>query len=309
MIQTENLTKIYKSFRQQFKAVDAINFKIEKGDIFGFLGPNGAGKTTTIRMLTTILTPTSGTAKVCGYDIIEEGKEVKKRIGFMPEKIGFYEEMSAIDLLDFYAEFYRIEEKERRKTALKLLEEIGLYDWRNKKVGTFSHGMKKKLAMAQSLLNNPELLILDEPTGGLDPQSTHNFREMIKNLNKKGITIFFSSHILPEVQQICNKVCILNKGKIIAVDSIDNLSKKLVAKSNIQVFIDGENIKDDMIERIKELNDVVFVQRTHSGIYVVVKDYKINAEINSLLVSNGAKIISLRAGEPNLEDIFLELTK
>lgn len=309
MIQTENLTKVYKSFKQKFKAVDSINFRVEKGDIFGFLGPNGAGKTTTIRMLTTILTPTSGTANVCGYDIIKESMEVKKRIGFMPEKIGFYEEMSAIELLDFYGEFYKIEKRERRRIALKLLEELGLYDWRNKRVDTFSHGMKKKLALAQSLLNSPELLILDEPTNGLDPNGVHYFREKIKELNKRGITIFLSSHILSEVQQICNKVCILNRGRVVAVDSIENLSKKLVSKNNIQVFIDGNNIKDFIIEEVKKLEGVVFAQRTINGLYVVVKEQRINADINSLLVSSGAKITSIRTSEPSLEDIFLELTK
>lgn len=305
MIVTKSLTKVFNGFT----AVDHIDLEVKKGDIFGFLGPNGAGKTTTIRMLTTTLSPTSGTARVCGYDILKDAIEVRRLIGLMPESPGFYENMSALDILQFYAEFYGIPKAERKRKAIELLEMMGLRDFMRKKLKTYSHGMRKRVALAQALINDPELLVLDEPTGGLDPQGTHSFRRMIKGLKDKGMTIFLSSHILPEVQQICNRVGIINRGRIVAVDTIENLANKIVAKGNRNVYVTGDGITETMLEEIRRLRGIVDIQPYETGInFVADSQIDVAPEINRLLVVAGAKVRSFYISEPSLEEVFLSLT-
>jgi ABC-2 type transport system ATP-binding protein len=305
MITTQGLTKNFNGFT----AVDRIDFQVKKGDIFGFLGPNGAGKTTTIRMLTTILTPTSGTAQVCGHDILKESLEIRRKIGLMPESPGFYENMKALDILEFYAEFYGIPKNERRRRAIELLEMMGLRDFMRKKIKTYSHGMRKRVALAQALINEPELLILDEPTGGLDPQGTYNFRQMIKGLKEKGMTIFLSSHILPEVQQICNRVGIINKGRIVAVDTIENLTMKIGAKGSRTVFVTGGGFTQTMMAEVSALKGIMQIQPYETGVnFVVDSQVDLSPEINRILVSQGAIVRSIYVSEANLEDVFLSLT-
>lgn len=305
MIETEGLTKKFKDFT----AVDKIELKVKRGDIFGFLGPNGAGKTTTIRMITTLLTPTSGTAVVCGHDIKREPIQVRKKIGLMPESPGFYQNMSAIDILMFYAEFYGIPKAERKKKAVELMEMMGLRDFMRKKIKTYSHGMRKRVALAQALLNDPELLVLDEPTGGLDPRGTHSFRAMIKGLRDKGMTIFLSSHILPEVQQVCNKVGIINRGNIVAVDTIENLANKIVSKGNRNVFVTADGITQQMMGQIQTLQGIMAIHPWEAGInFVVDSQVDVAPEINRILVMGGARVRSIYLSEPSLEEVFLSLT-
>jgi ABC-2 type transport system ATP-binding protein len=305
MIVTKGLTKKFKDFT----AVDSIELEVKKGDIFGFLGPNGAGKTTTIRMLTTLLTPTSGTATVCGHDIKSESLEVRKKIGLMPESPGFYQNMSAIDILMFYAEFYGIPKAERKRKAIELMEMMGLRDFMRKKIKTYSHGMRKRVALAQALLHDPELLVLDEPTGGLDPRGTHSFRMMIKGLRDQGMTIFLSSHILPEVQQMCNKVGIINKGNIVAVDTIENLANKIVSKGNRNVFVTADGITQAMMAQIQALKGILAIQPYQAGInFVVDSQVDVAPEINRILVMEGARVRSVYLSEPSLEEVFLSLT-
>ncbi len=305
MIETDGLTKKFKDFT----AVDHIKLEVKKGDIFGFLGPNGAGKTTTIRMLTTILTPSSGTAVVCGHDILKEPISVRSKIGLMPESPGFYQNMSGFDILMFYSEFYGIPKAERKRKATELMEMMGLTDFMKKKIKTYSHGMRKRVALAQALLNDPELLILDEPTGGLDPRGTHSFRMMIKDLRDKGMTIFLSSHILPEVQQLCNKVGIINKGNIVAVDTIENLTSKIVAKGNRNVFVTGEGITQPMLGEIQNLQGVLSIQPYETGVnFIVDTQVDVAPEINRIMVLGGARIRSIYLSEPSLEEVFLSLT-
>lgn len=306
-IEVNGLTKFYNGF----KAVDNISFKVERGDIFGFLGPNGAGKTTTINMLTTIIKPTRGTAKICEYDILKNPLELKKRIGFMPDVPGFYGEMKAKDVLNFYAEFYRISKEDRRKKIDKLLETMQLTDFKNKKVKTFSRGMKQKLGFASSLLNDPEILILDEPTIGLDPAMIHFFRKSIKSLNEKGVTIFLSSHILSEIQAICNKVGIINHGKIIAVDTIESLGAKLTAKGIKTVFVKYEKISDKAIKAIEKISGVIKVKvdDKNKRLEIEIKSGKSSIPmINKTLIKHNIEVSGIETKEMNLEDIFLSLT-
>ena len=305
VIEAQNLTKVFKGFRKSFTAVDSISFRVEKGEVFGFLGPNAAGKTTTIRMISGLSRPTSGRVSVCGYDSILDNVKAKKHIGLIPETPGFYGEMKGIDLLCFYAEFYSL--SDRRKKAKELMERIGLDDFTDKKVKTYSHGMKKRLALASSLINDPEILILDEPSTGLDPKGISLFRKLVKELNNEGVTVFLSSHILSEVEQMCDRVCILNKGKIIGLDSVENLSRKIGMKKRINVFIDAEGINDAVLNSVKKMSDVLSVEKTGTGINVVCSR-NVSSSINEILVRNKVKVNSIRVTEPSLEEIFLKLT-
>lgn len=293
-----------------FKAVDNISFNVNKGDIFGFLGPNGAGKTTTIRILTTIIRPTKGTAKILGFDVQKKSLEVKKRIGFMPDVPGFYGEMKASELLNFYADFYRIPKIDREKKVENLLNMMQLNEFKNKKVKTFSRGMKQKLGFASSLINDPEVLILDEPTIGLDPTTTHFFKKSIKSLNEKGVTVFLSSHILSDVQALCNKVGIIDHGKIIAVDTIDSLSKKISSTTNKKIVVTFENISEKAMDEVKKIDGVLSIKRdkTLNKIEIEIDSKKpIIPKINKTLVNNEVNITSIETKEMNLEDIFLSL--
>jgi len=305
VIEAQNLTKVFKGFRKSFTAVDSISFRVEKGEVFGFLGPNAAGKTTTIRMISGLSRPTSGRVSVCGYDSILDNVKAKKHIGLIPETPGFYDEMKGLDVLCFYAEFYSL--SDRRKKAKELMERIGLDDFTDKKVKTYSHGMKKRLALASSLINDPEILILDEPSTGLDPKGISLFRKLVKDLNNEGVTVFLSSHILSEVEQMCDRVCILNKGKIIAVDSIENLSKKIGMKTQMNVFIDAEGITDNVLDVVRKMSDVLRVEKSGTGINVVCSR-NVSPAVNEILVRNRVKVSSIRVTEPSLEEIFLKLT-
>ncbi len=305
VIEAQNLTKVFKSFRKSFTAVDSISFRVEKGEVFGFLGPNAAGKTTTIRMISGISRPTSGRVSVCGYDTILDGVRAREYVGLIPETPGFYGEMKGLDMLCFYAEFYSL--SDRRKKAKELMERIGLDDFIDKKVKTYSHGMKKRLALASALINDPEILILDEPSAGLDPKGISLFRKMVKDMNQEGVTVFLSSHILSEVEHMCDRVCILNKGKIIGLDSVENLSRKIGMKTRMNVFIDAEGINDAVLDSVKKMSDVLSVEKTGTGINVVCSR-NVSSSVNELLVRNKVKVNSIRVTEPSLEEIFLKLT-
>ncbi len=307
MIEAQNLTKVFTSFRKSFTAVDNISFRVEKGEVFGFLGPNGAGKTTTIRMISGLSKPTSGKIYVCGYDMANESIKAKKYIGLIPENPGFYDEMKGIDLLYFYASFYDIPKNERKRRVKQLLETVGLNNFMDKKIKTYSYGMKKRFALASALINNPKILILDEPSTGLDPKGIHLFRETIKALNAKGTTIFLSSHILSEVEQVCDRVCILNRGKIAGLDSVENLSKKIGMKTRMNVYIEAEGIDDNILENIKKLSGVLGVEKTETGVSVVCRK-DVSYLINETLVKDNVKVKSIRKTEPSLEEIFLKIT-
>jgi len=262
-------------------------------------------------MLTTILKPSRGTAKICGKDILKNPLDLKKRIGFMPDVPGFYGEMKAKDVLNFYAEFYKIPKNDRIKRIDELLEMMQLTDFKNKKVKTFSRGMKQKLGFASSLINKPEILILDEPTIGLDPAMIHFFRKSIKSLNKQGVTIFLSSHILSEVQAICNKVGIINKGKIIAVDSIESLGAKLTAKGIKTVIVKFENISEKAIKAVRAISGVLEVKedKKNKRLEIEIESEKsIIPVINKTLIKHNTEVSGIETKEMNLEDIFLSLT-
>jgi ABC-2 type transport system ATP-binding protein len=221
IISTENLSKSYGAT----KAVDGLSLHIRKGEFFGFLGPNGAGKTTTIRMLTGILKPDHGKIAVDGH-ASEDKQQIAKVIGVIPESRGFYEWMTAIEYLGFFADLYGIVGREKEEQITSLLSEVDLTKRKNSRIGTYSRGMRQRLGLARSLINNPQVLFLDEPTLGLDPQGQEDIQLLLKKLNAKGVTVFLSSHLLNEVSNLCSRIGIINNGKLIAEGTVDELREK-----------------------------------------------------------------------------------
>jgi ABC-2 type transport system ATP-binding protein len=247
-IETIELTKKFNSFT----AVDHVDFSVQKGEIYGFLGPNGAGKTTAIRMLCTLLSPTSGTASVDGYDVVKQGNEVRKRIGLVSEKMIMYPRLTALENLMFFGRLYRIDRNTLKKKSEELLEMVKLTQFKDKLVGSFSTGMKQRINVIRAILHDPDILFLDEPTTGLDPQSTRFVRDLVKELKQRGHTIFLTTHIMEEADELSDRVCVIDHGKIMAVDTPQTLKDRYNTNSLLNVFLEltGRELRDSANERI-----------------------------------------------------------
>jgi len=251
IIQVENLTKKFKDFI----AVDNISFTVEKGEIFGFLGPNGAGKSTTIRILTTLLRPTSGQVKVAGFDVAKEADRVRQYIGLVAEKIILYNHLTALENLKFFGRLNHLPDKLIETRADKWLKRLHMEDWKNNFVGNFSTGMKQRINIIRALLTEPKILFLDEPTLGLDPQTTRLIHEFLKELNSQGITVILTTHNMLEAEYLSNRVAIIDHGKIAALDTIDNLKSKVPKIKNptledVFLEITGREIRDTINQKI-----------------------------------------------------------
>ena len=287
MIDIDDLSKTYGKAR----GIDHINLEINEGEIFGFIGPNGAGKSSTIRILMNLIFPSGGSARIMGMDVIKETKRIKTQVGYIPSDANAYSSMNVREFLIYCISFYRVRNGEKRITDLAGLFELDL----NRKITDLSLGNRKKVSIIQSLLHNPKLLIVDEPTTGLDPLMQSVFFELLRSENQKGMTIFFSSHILGEVQMLCKRVAIIKGGKIIQIEEIDNLRKK--------------QLKKVTIESEKTLNKEMFIL---TGIenFINLPGCKISfmysGNINELIVFlSGMKVINLTIEEPSLDEIFL----
>ncbi|MEF8847745.1 MAG: ABC transporter ATP-binding protein [Candidatus Thermoplasmatota archaeon] len=298
VIQVRNLTKKFNGY----KATNNVSFNVKEGEIFGFLGPNGAGKTTTIKSILGLIHPDAGSIKIKGVDIFAEEKKAKKHIGYLPEKVAFYENLTALQNLNFYAEIKNIS----KQKSMPLIEEMGLQNAVNKKVGGFSKGMIQRLGMARAILGNPSLLILDEPTGGLDPRGVALIRNKIKELNQNGTTVFLSSHILGEVQEVCDKVGIINKGKMVAEDTVKNLSDKLNLKPKITVEL--EKITEKIVKRIREIQNVDKVITEGNKLDIVCSP-KTKSKVIVAIEKAGGNIINLGTKETSLEEVFMKYTE
>ena len=301
-IVVEGVEKSYGSF----EALHGVSFNVKRGEVFGFLGPNGAGKTTTMRIVSTLLPPDVGNVFVCGHSVVDDPVEVKKLIGLLPERFGFYEEMTAFSYLNFNASFYLKQKDEREKKCTELLGLMGLKEVSDKRIRTFSHGMRQKLAMALSMVNDPEVLIMDEPTNGLDPEATFEFESLIKDLKKSGRTIFLSSHILPEVEKLCDRVCILNRGDVIAQDSIDGISKHL---KGLRIAVNTLGFDKDIVDRIRAVEGIMSVEASGYAMKIEVENQESIAKVNAFLVKNDVGVVEIRNEEMNLEEIFLSLVR
>lgn len=309
MIQVENITKKYGSFT----AVDNINFEIEEGEIVGFLGPNGAGKSTTMNMITGFIEPTSGRIIVDGYDISKKPRKAKKQIGYMPEGVPLYSDLTVKEFVTYMAELRKVDRKTKKENVQKVLKETGLDQMQNKLIKNLSRGQKQRVSLAGTLVADPKILILDEPTVGLDPKQITEIRSLIKNLGKKH-TVILSSHILSEVSQICDRVIIINKGKIVAIDTPENLEKKVSDNNIVYVTVeDKENKIDGIKEKITGIKEIKLIKENQDK----TKQYEITGEndvnLNKTIFNEFAKenitIVEMKKAEATLEDAFMKIIK
>jgi len=302
-IEVESLTKYY----GDLLAVDHINFAVHKDEVFGFLGPNGAGKTTTQRMLTTLLEPTEGRIVTFGHDLAHDAYPVKRRMGLVPEESNVYTELTAWDNLMFTAQLYRVPRSERALRARELLETFGLWEKRDTKADSFSKGMRRRLSIAMAIIHKPALLFLDEPTPGLDAQSSRAIRDLIRELNAEGTTIFLTTHQIEEANQLCNRVAIINHGRIAAIDTPERLKAAFRRVQSVEVALEPD-------------------EQTHgralaalAGVTTPVKmgdKWRLYTEDPSTLLpqvmdyarTKGLRVVSLSTLGPSLEDVFLEIT-
>ena len=304
MIETVGLTKSY----GDHYAVRDLSLQLEKGDVFGFIGPNGSGKTTTMRMLATLLQPTYGEAYVAGYSIYTRPKEIRRVIGYMPDFFGVYDDMKVTEYLEFFAAAYRINGADRRRRVDEVLQLVDLDFKRDAFANTLSRGQTQRLGLARVLLHEPEVLLLDEPASGLDPRARIEIRRLIKQLGQMGKTIMVSSHILPELADVCNKIGIIERGKLEVNASVTDVMKQVRQQTVLHVAV-----KDRLEEAARVLEqhpDVESVDLSAGQIIVSLKpgvdDY---SELPSLLVAEGFKLTLFREEEINLETAFLTLTK
>jgi len=281
-------------------AVDGASFSVKKGEIFGFLGPNGAGKTTTIKAMLGLIHMNSGKVTINGFNINKDYIKIKNDIGFLPERVSFYENLTPVQTLNFFCELKGV----NKEVVSKLISDVGLNDAKNRKVGTFSKGMVQLLGFAQVQIGNPSVYVFDEPMSGLDARWVKIIREKIKSLNQQGATVMFSSHILSEVEALCDRVAIINKGKIIAQDNISNLNKYLKIMPRMEIKISGLNGK--IPEFIKKIETVKDVYVKEDSLYLTC-DSSFRSQIISELEKAGYKIIDFRTFEPSLEDAFIKL--
>ncbi|BAA30472.1 ABC transporter ATP-binding protein [Pyrococcus horikoshii] len=296
-IEVEKLTKSY----GKFKAIDNLSFVVDEGIVFGFLGPNGAGKTTTILSMLGIIIPDSGDVRILGYDIFKEPLKAKERLGFLPENATIYEELTAWRNLDFFASFYRMSKQEKEKRIEELLKLVGLWDVRYRKAKTFSKGMRQRLLLAQALINDPELLILDEPTSGLDPEGARLVKDIIREQRKQGKTVFFSSHILSEVEELADKVGIIVKGKLRTVGTLEEIKKQYMELEGYEIKIETKQPLPEL-----EIPDIIRIEKTTENKAIIFAKSDIRESISEELAKKGITIISLEIEEPSLEDVFLK---
>jgi ABC-2 type transport system ATP-binding protein len=306
VIEVEQLTKVYNGR----KAVDDISFKVEKGEILGFLGPNGAGKTTTMRVLTCYMPATDGTARVAGYDVFEESLEVRKRIGYLPENPPLYHEMTVYSYLDFVAKIKGTPPSKRKSHIDEVMQKTSIGDVRNRVIGKLSKGYKQRVGLAQALLNNPEVLVLDEPTIGLDPKQIFEVRSLIKNLAGDH-TVILSTHILPEVSMTCNRVVIINNGKFVAMDTPEGLANQVKGAERIAMLVDGPT--EEVTAKLSEVDGVLSVKAEGNG--ASPARFTVECQLNSdprrmlaaAVVNQGWGLLELRGISVSLEDVFINL--
>jgi len=307
MIEVKNLVKRY----EMKNVIENITFNVKKGEILGFLGPNGAGKTTTMKIITCFMPQTSGTVLVDGLDINKDSLKVRQKIGYLPESCPLYPDMTVSEYLKFVAEIKKVSKKELKEKVRQAMHDSGTQDVSNKLISKLSKGYKQRVGLAQALVNDPEILILDEPTVGLDPKQIIEIRQLIKGMAGKR-TVILSTHILPEVSVTCQRVVIINKGKVVAEDTPDNLTSRIGKSSEIYLKVEAPQI--ELLEKIKLVQGVININSQKSNdslnniIVEVGKDSKdIRKELASIIVGNDWGLLEMYQKDISLEDIFLEL--
>ena len=302
MIEVEGLTKDYGARR----AIDNLTFNASKGEVLGFLGPNGAGKTTTMRILTGYMPPTAGVARVAGFDVVEESLEVRKRVGYLPETVPLYPDMTVFDYLKFMADLRKLANADERVD--EVLEIVHMEERADGYISNLSKGMRQRVGLAQALLHQPEVMILDEPTIGLDPAQIIEVRNLIREIGRER-TVLLSTHILSEAQQLCDRVMIINKGKIVAEDTPERLQARLTGGQRINVRISGDG--EDLVGLVSKLPGVIRTASTPDGALEIEcpPGDDIRPEIARSVVNAGFDLLELRTISLSLEDIFMQLTR
>jgi ABC-2 type transport system ATP-binding protein len=302
VVETQNLTKRY----HDKLAVNALNLTVQEGEIFGFLGPNGAGKTTTILMLLGLTEPTAGRASVCGFDPTHEPLEVKRRVGYLPENPGFYEDISAQENLLYMARLNRIPEDESRRRTAEVLEQVELSDDGRRLVREFSRGMKQRLGIAEVLVKKPRAVILDEPTLGIDPDGAIRILELIKGLNREqNLTVMLSSHQLQQVQEICSRVGIIVKGRLIVQGQMDELGRAILKERQWNFFLETAGSADGLERDLGAISGVDEVEKRSHGLFLrCTRD--VRPDLMSVLARRNLPLLQLRSEDPTLEEIYLK---
>lgn len=304
MIETVRLTKMY----GQLYALKELNLSLVQGDVYGFIGPNGAGKTTTMRILATLLNPTYGEATVCGHSIYTGSKDIRRLIGYMPDFFGVYDDMKVVEYLEFFASAYRIKGQARKKICDEVLELVDLTYKRDALVTSLSRGMTQRLGLARTLLHDPQVLLLDEPASGLDPRARIEMRSLLKELRAMGKTILVSSHILPELADICNKIGIIEQGQLIVNGAVTDVMKQVRAEIVLNIAVaSGTDAAATLLESQPEVETVeekngLLVVKLHEGVHR-------HGVLAGRLVENGFELTTFKEDEINLETAFMRLTK
>ena len=304
VVETTDLTKMYGSFT----AVNKINLRIEEGEMFGFLGANGAGKTTTLLMLLGLTEPTSGTVRVCGKDPAREPLEVKRQVGYLPERIGFYEEMTARQNLRFSAELNRMPRAQADERIDSILGTVGLGKVKDHAVSTFSHGMKQRLGIAEIWLKEPRLAFLDEPTTGIDPNGIDDILKLISGMGKRGITVIFCSHVLPQVQKLCTRVGIMSKGNLVADGPIELLGRSASGSGLYRMEAEVDDPKPAVLEAVRRVAGVQQVDAVEK-VLVVTAESDLRGKVSRAIIDSGALLLGMKIEEYDLEKIYKRFSK
>ena len=303
-VQTTGLTRTY----GQMVALNALDLTVFKGDLFGFIGSNGAGKTTTLRILATFLAPTSGQAIVLGHDVVRQADAVRHVIGYMPDFFGVYKDMEVTEYLDFFGACYKIPTVQREKTVNDVLELVGLSEKKGTLIGALSRGMQQRLGLARVLIHDPQVLLLDEPASGLDPRARIEMMAILQELQRMGKTIIISSHILSELQTLCNRVAIIEKGKLIYSGPVQGVRDQMATGRVVWVRVKSD--QDKAIELLKARSEVTEAVASDGQIKVTLADHESDHSIVAeALVQGGARVLEVREDELGLEEVFLRVTR
>jgi len=304
VIETKDLTKEYGNF----VAVDKLNLKIGEGEIFGFLGPNGAGKTTTILMLLGLTEPTAGNAVICGYSPTREPLKVKRIVGYLPEKVGFYEDLTARQNLDYTARLNNIGWQQIPEKIEEALASVGLTDVGNKEVGHFSHGMKQRLGIADVMIKEPRIVFFDEPTSGIDPKGTDEILHLISSMSKRKITTIISSHQLHQIQKISTQIGIMSKGKLVVQGSIDLLGREAIASGKFQIEVQASPITDTLLEELQKIKGIIGIHQENE-VLLITCERDLRPQISKTIIQQDSMLTGIKIEEFGLEEIYLKYFK
>lgn len=305
MIETFELTKKY----DEKAVVNNLNMKVEAGEIFGFLGPNGAGKTTTMKMLLGLVRPSSGTGTVAGFDIVKQVLDVRKSCGVLPDPAGFYDNLNARQNLHFYGSLYDMDDHVLRKRVDETLDLVGLKDAKDKKIGKFSKGMRQRFGVAQAIVHDPQVVMFDEPTAGIDPKGAEDFRALMKDLKARGKTIFMTSHVMPEVEAICDRIGIIVDGEMKICGNVDQLVDQYSHRQGYRLKLKVKDIDEGVVRNsLKGINDISNIER-QDGYYLVNAREDVSEDVARGIIREKGIIVDLESYRPTLNEIFLDVTR